>query len=66
MYIDDDRHMLISDAIHKAVRQLMNSGHEVTRKATISILEKLRQDEKEPYLSDIYRDASLMVRNGKF
>ncbi|WP_313684635.1 hypothetical protein [Pantoea sp.] len=65
MHKDNDRHMLVSDAIHKAVRQLINSGHEVTRKATISTLEKLRQNEKEPYLSDIYRDASLMVRNGK-
>lgn len=65
MYIDDDRSMLVSDAIHKAVQKLMNSGHEVTRKATISTLEKFRQNEKESYLSDIYRDASLMVRNGK-
>lgn len=65
MYTDDDRRMLVSDAIHKAVRKLMNSGHEVTRKATISVLEKFRKNEKEPYLSDIYRDASLMVRNGR-
>ena len=65
MLNNDERLIFVSQAIQKAVRKLMDAGHEVNRENTISTLNNLQEHDEDPYFSDIYRDAALMVRNGK-
>jgi len=65
MSYDDDRVELIAIAILRAVRELIDTGGELTIEATLARLEAHRLAATDKDKADICRDAILIIRNGK-
>lgn len=63
---DNGRAKLVACAISKAVCELMSKGYEVTVNATVARLEAYRLSEEDFLRAGVFRDAALMVKNGKF
>lgn len=62
---DDDRVEFIADAILRAVSELTETNCEITIEATLARLEAYRRKTNDDFMSDIYRDAIRILKNGR-
>ncbi|PKH21451.1 hypothetical protein CIG19_16780 [Enterobacterales bacterium CwR94] len=61
----NDRMELVAEAILRAIRDLIDNGNETTIEALLDRLEVYRLATNDGYMADLYRDAILVIKNGK-
>lgn len=62
---DNDRVELIANAILKAVLELADTGTEITIEELLGKLEAYRLATNDVFMADVYRDAVIIIKNGK-
>jgi len=62
---NNDRVEFIANAILKAVRELIDTGNEITLEALLARLEVYRQATHDDFMKEIYRDAIVIIRKGR-
>ena len=62
---DNDRVELIANAILKAALELADTGTETTIEELLGRLEAYRLATNDVFMADVYRDAIVIIKNGK-
>lgn len=62
---DNDRVELIANAILKAALELADTGAETTIEELLGRLEAHRRATNDVFMADVYRDAIVIIKNGK-
>lgn len=66
MQIDEERGVMIANAIGRAVLELKFSGERIAEYTLSEKLEEFRRNETNVIGKGVYRDAAELIRTGRF